>query len=328
MATDTAEFLHHLFRHRLRPASHYSMGFLPLWLALGQHAPRLANRALASPLAPLVKKLGGIAPQRGIPELATPNLRQWWNKRPARTTTADRIVLFPDTFTNHFDPQIADAAVRVLERAGLRVAVPDQPVCCGLTWISTGQLRTARRVLRRTFHVLRPWIEAGTPVVGLEPSCTAVFRSDLRELLPNDEDANRLESQVTTLAEALARHGAAGWAEGRAGDTARGSHALVQQHCHQHAVLGFGPDAEVLRGAGVRPEVLDSGCCGVAGNFGFERGHYDVSMACGEHALLPAVRDADPDSLVVADGFSCRTQIAHGTERRARHLAEVLDARL
>ena len=338
MASYKAEFLAQHYRHRIRPASHYSLGWLPALAQGARLAPSLVNTALHLPgIADVGKRLAGVAPEREAPRFARRTFQQRWQRRDRASTGSeqppapgdpDAVLLWPDTFTNHFDPQIADAAVRVLERAGLRVAVPDQPVCCGLTWISTGQLRTARRVLRRTFHVLRPWIEAGTPVVGLEPSCTAVFRSDLRELLPNDEDANRLESQVTTLAEALARHGAAGWAEGRAGDTAGGSHALVQQHCHQHAVLGFGPDAEVLRGAGVRPEVLDSGCCGVAGNFGFERGHYDVSMACGEHALLPAVRDADPDSLVVADGFSCRTQIAHGTERRAQHLAEVLDARL
>ena len=153
----------------------------------------------------------------------------------------------------------------------------------------------------------------------MEPSCLAVFRSDMRELLPHDQDAERLRGQFVTLAEALTRYAPDDWRPPQ-----RGVAAVVQTHCHQHAVLGFEADEEVMSRAGVNAEVLDAGCCGLAGDFGFERGHYEVSMACAEHALLPAVRRAEPTTMVLADGFSCRTQIAHGSDREAKHLAEVL----
>jgi Fe-S oxidoreductase len=215
---------------------------------------------------------------------------------------------------------VGRSAVRLLEDAGFRVAVPVSPLCCGLTWISTGQLATAKRVLRRTLGRLRPWIEQGVPVVGLEPSCTAVFRSDAAELLPDDEDARRLARQCRTLAEILVGDTPGAWHPPRVG-----RRATVQTHCHQHAVMKFDADRELMRRAGIDAQVLDEGCCGLAGNFGFERGHYDLSMAVGELGVLPAVRRTPDDALVIADGFSCRTQIEQGrTGRRPLHLAEVL----
>ena len=325
MASYKAEFLAQHYRHRLRPASHYSLGWLPALAKAAQRAPELVNTALHAPvLSDLGKRAAGVAPERDAPRFAPSTFQQRWSRSGRREPAPDdpdAVVLWPDTFTNHFDPHIAESAVRVLERAGLRVAVPSSAVCCGLTWISTGQLGTAKAVLRRTLRRLRPWLEAGTPVVGLEPSCAAVFRSDLRELLPRDEDAARLVDQFRTFAEVLEQRAPAGWAPELDVD------AVVQTHCHQHAVLGFGADTALMRRAGVRADVLDSGCCGLAGNFGFEQGHYEVSMACAEHALLPAVRGADPGTAVLADGFSCRTQVAHGSPRRAHHLAEVLDGR-
>jgi Fe-S oxidoreductase len=233
------------------------------------------------------------------------------------------VVLWPDTFTNHLAPGIGRAALDVLEAAGWRVMIPQQPMCCGLTWISTGQLATARRVLGRTVRVLAPYLQRGTLVVGLEPSCTAVFRSDARELMPGDRDVQRLSQQTVTLAELLTDH-TDGWQPPRLG-----GRAIAQTHCHQHAVMGYDPDQALLRAAGVDLDVLDAGCCGLAGNFGFEAGHYEVSRACGERVLLPAVRDAAPDTLVLADGFSCRTQIEQaGTGRTPVHLAEILAAGL
>ncbi len=232
-------------------------------------------------------------------------------------------MLWPDTFTNHLAPSIGRAAVEVLEAAGWRVIVPTQPLCCGLTWISTGQLATARRVLRRTVRTLAPYLERGVKVVGLEPSCTAVFRSDARELMPGDRDVQRLRQQTVTLAELLTDH-TDGWQPPHLG-----GQAIAQTHCHQHAIMGYGADQALLRAAGVDLDVLDAGCCGLAGNFGFEAGHYDVSLACGERVLLPAVRDAAPDTLVLADGFSCRTQIEQAdTGRTPVHLAEFLAAGL
>jgi FAD/FMN-containing dehydrogenase/Fe-S oxidoreductase len=323
MASYKAEFLAHHYRHRLRPAAHYSLGWLPLLAQAARLAPGAVNGFLRSPLSTWVKQGAGIAPQRPAPGFARVSFQDQWHHRTQpqpRPGEPNTVLLWPDTFTNHFDPHIARAAVAVLERAGLRVAVPARPVCCGLTWISTGQLRTAQAVLRRTLRVLRPWLDTGTPIIGLEPSCTAVFRSDIRDLLPHDEDAHRIRSQVHTFAEALTR-----LAPRAARSAGTRSKAVVQTHCHQHAVLGFTADLAVMEDAGIDADVLDSGCCGLAGNFGFENGHYDLSMACAERVLLPAVRRADPGTIVVADGFSCRTQIEHGAPgNRPQHLAEVL----
>jgi FAD/FMN-containing dehydrogenase/Fe-S oxidoreductase len=324
MATYKAEFLAQHYRGRLRPMAHYSLGWLPTLARVAKRAPRLVNALLHAPgLSTLGKRLAGVATERDAPRFAEETFQDWWRRqdRPqVRPGDPNAVVLWPDTFTNHFDPQIARAAVDVLERAGFAVAVPTEPLCCGLTWISTGQLDVAKQRLRSTIAALRPWIEAGTLVVGLEPSCTAVFRSDAVELLPEDEDADRLRTQTVTLAEALLDHAPRPWDPGQVQRA-----AIVQTHCHQHAVLKFDADMEAMKRAGINAERLDSGCCGLAGNFGFEAGHYEVSMACAEQALLPAVRNADPDTLVLADGFSCRTQIAQaGTGRRAMHLAEAL----
>ncbi|MFH9424462.1 FAD-linked oxidase C-terminal domain-containing protein [Streptomyces sp. NPDC017529] len=324
MATYKAEFLSHHYAGRLRPAAHYSMGWLPLWARLSRLAPGLVNAALNAPgLARLGKRLAGVAAERDAPVFAPESFVQWWRARgtpepdPADPRT---VVLWPDTFSTYFHPGVAKAAVRVLEDAGFRVAVPERAVCCGLTWISTGQLDTAGRVLRRTLDVLRPWIEAGTPVIGLEPSCTAVFRADAPELMPDDEDVQRLARQFRTFSEQLVNHAPEGWRP-----PSLDRPATVQTHCHQHAVLAFDADRELMRRAGVDADVLDAGCCGLAGNFGFERGHHGLSTAIAEQGVLPAVRDTAPGALVLADGFSCRTQIEQGgTGRRPVHLAEAL----
>jgi Fe-S oxidoreductase len=280
-------------------------------------------------LARLVKRLGGVAPERDLPVFAAQPFTRWWRDQPGRPTalagTARRgpVLLWPDTFTNAFHPGVARAAVQVLTDAGFDVRVPDAPVCCGLTWVSTGQLGTARRVLRRTLRVMRDDVRAGVPLVGLEPSCTAMFRADGPELLDGDEDMRRLSAQTYTLAGLLGEK-APDW-----DPPTVNAHALRQTHCHQHAVLGSDPDLSLLRRAGVDTEQLAAGCCGLAGNFGFERGHYAVSRAAGERVLLPRVRDADVRAVVLADGFSCRTQIAQGdTGRTAVHLAELLAAGL
>ena len=225
-------------------------------------------------------------------------------------------MLWPDSFTNYFAPQVGRAAVAVLEAAGYEVVLPNDSVCCGLTWISTGQLRAAKRRIGRSLAILAPHLESGIPIVGLEPSCTAVLRRDAAELLRDDARAAALAASTVTFAEFLTH------SEWDPPDVA--TDALVQTHCHQHAVLGFDADRALMDKAGIHAEVPDSGCCGLAGNFGFERGHYEVSRAVGERVLLPAVRAAAPTTAVIADGFSCRTQIAQGTPRRAVHLAEVL----
>jgi len=326
MATYKAEFLAHHYQGRLRPASHYAMGWLPLWATLASAAPGAVNALAQAPgINRLAKKLGGIDMRRDIPLFAHETFQAWFARRPPGSDGRHgEVLLWPDTFTNHFQPSIAQAAVEVLESAGWRVTVPAGPVCCGLTWISTGQLGVARTVLRRTITILRPYLDTGVTVVGLEPSCTAVLRSDARDLFPDDPDVSRLRDQTRTLAELLNDRTPDWRPPGLSGK------AIVQTHCHQHAILGTDADAAVLARIGVDATFLDSGCCGLAGNFGFEQGHYEVSEACAERVLLPAVRDAPAETVVLADGFSCRTQIAQGNAngREAMHLAELLRAGL
>ncbi|MEV7225841.1 FAD-linked oxidase C-terminal domain-containing protein [Polymorphospora sp. NPDC051019] len=326
MATYKAEFLSHHYAGRLRPRSHYSMGWLPVVAAAAGLAPRAVNAAAHAPgLGRLAKLAGGIDPRRDIPVFAAESFQRWFARRtPAGDGSRGEVVLWPDTFNNRFHPAVGRAAVEVLEAAGWRVRVPGRTVCCGLTWISTGQLGVARRVLRRTVDTLRPYLRAGTRVVGLEPSCTAVFRSDAHELFPGDDDFTRLREQTVTLAELLHDH-SPGWRPPRVP-----ARALVQTHCHHHAILGTAADRAVLAAAGVDADLLDSGCCGLAGNFGFERGHYEVSQACAERVLLPAVRGAAATDVILADGFSCRTQVEQGAAggRSPIHLAELLRAGL
>jgi Fe-S oxidoreductase len=322
MAAYKTEFLAQRYRRRPRPAAHYSMGALPRWLRLVGRLPAgavggLNGLAKVAPLAALAKKVGGIAPEREIPEIArTPFTRS--RTAVPRAAPRGRVLLWPDTFTNHFDPAIAADAVRVLESLGYAVELPPRTVCCGLTWTSTGQVATARRVLRRSLRTIEPWLADGVPVVGLEPSCTAALRADGLELLPDDPLAKALAGGVRTFAEVLAEH----VDELRARATGDRK-ALVQLHCHQHADLGSEADRAVLAALGVAAEVLDSGCCGLAGNFGFEKGHYAVSMAAAERVLLPAVRAAAPDVEVLADGFSCRTQLRQADTREPVHLAQL-----
>ena len=323
MATYKAEFLHHHYRRRPRPRAHYAMGWLPLWLkAAAPIAGPLNALGRARSIAWLVKRFGGLARERDLPELASETFTRWWDRRATnegqRNAAGPQVVLWPDTFTDHLSPEAGRAAVRVLEAAGLRVSTPPDAVCCGLTWVSTGQLDRARAVMRRTLDRLEPLLDAGLPLVVLEPSCAAALRADLPELLGTDEPrAARLAASVRTFAETLEEL-APGW------EPPRLDRAVVgQTHCHQHAVLGDAADRRLRERAGLTGD-LTGGCCGLAGNFGFEAGHFAVSAACAEEALLPAVRAAGPDTAVLADGFSCRTQLAQLGGVRARHLAELL----
>ncbi len=326
MATYKAEFLFHHFKGRLRPFAHYSMGWLPVWAALASYAPGLVNAMMHAPgVGRLALRVGGIDQHREAPVFAAQTFQEWFAARePGGSGERGEVLLWPDTFGNHFHPAVPQAAVDVLESAGWRLVVPTERVCCGLTWVSTGQLDMAKRVMRRTLDVLRPHLRAGTRVVGLEPSCTATFRSDLSELFPDDTDVERLRNQTVTLAELLRDH-TPGW---RPPQVRRTVH--VQTHCHHHAILGTKADTALLRDAGVDLDMLDSGCCGLAGNFGFENGHFEVSEACAERVLMPAVRAAAAADVVMADGFSCRTQIEQGASdgRGAVHLAELLQAGL
>lgn len=327
MASYKSEFLAQRYARRPRPLSHYSMGWLPWWLRLiarSKAAPVLNRAARVPALAAPLKRLGGIATERQIPTIAAESFQAWFAARPRREEPdRPRLLLWPDTFTNYLDPTIGKDAVAALEALGYRVEVPEQPVCCGLTWISTGQLDQATRVLRRTLSVLQPWLDAGVPIVGLEPSCTAALKSEATELLPYAPAAAQARDAVRTLAEVLRPH-----ADELRQRVAQRQRAIVQVHCHQYADLGFDADCDVMDALGVDAGVLDSGCCGLAGNFGFERGHYDISQQCGERVLFPAVRAAGDGVYVVADGYSCRTQIRQSTDGKPTHLAHLAAAAL
>lgn len=317
MATYKAEALSERYRHRLRPRSHYALGWLPQLASLGAKAPGLVAASLEQPtLARLGKLLGGIDARRSLPAMAVRGFRSWAAGR--APTIGPPVLLWVDTFTEHFTPHVGQAAVRVLEHAGYSVRLTTRQVCCGLTWISTGQLGKARRRLQLAVDALEQVAPGDdVPIVGLEPSCTAVLRRDVPELLC-DPRARRVAARVRTLAELLEHTD--GW---RPADLA-GVRGVAQPHCHHHAVMGWDADARLLAGAGANVQRV-GGCCGMAGNFGVEQGHYDVSVAVAETSLLPAVRAAGPGSVVLADGFSCRTQLADLAGVQAVHLAELLD---
>ncbi len=314
MASYKSEVLYQRYRHRLRPAAHYSLGWLPRWAGLASLAPGPVNCLATSSFAALGKRLAGVDARRDLPPFATRTFRRWFADH--RVADGDPVMLWVDTFTDHFTPQVGIAAVTVLESAGYSVRIPRRRLCCGLTWISTGQLDTARKQLRRSVDALGEPAQAGVPIVGLEPSCTAVLRGDAVELLGTDDQVVTVSGAVRTLAELLT--GTDGWAP----PDLSGTSAVVQPHCHQHAVLGFEADLALMRDSGVDTTVVD-GCCGLAGNFGAERGHYDVSVAVAENDLLPAVR-AHPDATVLTDGFSCRTQLDQLADRGGVHMAELL----
>ena len=322
MAAYKAEVLHQAYRGRLRPRSHYALGQLPRWARLAARAPRLANGVLTMPgLGRLARLAAGIDPRRSLPPFAPQSFRAWHDRHHPRPQAAGRpaVMLLIDTFTNYFDPQIGRAAMAVLADAGYDVLIPDQPTCCAITWISTGQLGAARKILDRTVAELSPAVAAGIPIVGLEPSCTAVLRSDAIDLL-GTPDASALGGAVRTLSELLA--GTEGWTPPRLDGTT----VVAQPHCHHSAVMGWDADAALLKQAGAGLTRVGS-CCGLAGNFGMERGHYEVSTAVAGTELLPAVSSA-PDAVVLADGFSCRTQLTDLAARPSVHLAELLAGRL
>ncbi|HYG61829.1 MAG TPA: (Fe-S)-binding protein, partial [Thermoanaerobaculia bacterium] len=314
MASYKAEFLHHYYKGRPRPVQAYAVGLVAWWARAGSLAPGLANALLRTRIA---KRLGGIAPERRLPSLARETFRAAFGRRNTALEggEGEPVLLWPDTFTDFFHPEIGMAAADVLEAAGYRVTLPRRRLCCGRPLYDSGMLGLARRWLGRILETLAPEIDAGVPLVVLEPSCAAVFRDELLQLFPEDPRARRLSALSRTLAELLAD---SPFAPSRLEER-----AVVHGHCHHKAVMGMAADRTLLARLGLDFEILDSGCCGMAGGFGFEKDHYEVSIACGERVLLPAVRATTPDTLVIADGFSCREQIAQATGRRALHLAQV-----
>jgi FAD/FMN-containing dehydrogenase/Fe-S oxidoreductase len=318
MATYKAEFLSHYYSGRLRPRSAYAMGWIMLWARLASKAPSIVNWATHAPvLSSLLKAGAGIARRREIPRFAERTFVDWFRARSHSPQSGPRVILWPDTFNNYFLPQTAIAATEVLEHAGFAVVLPGAHLCCGRPLYDYGMLGLAKSFLERIIDVMRDQIRDGVPVVGLEPSCVAVFRDELVNLFPHDLDAQRLSKQTFTLGEFLQK------AEYKPPKLHR--KAIVQRHCHHQAVMGFEADKALLEALELDLQIPDSGCCGMAGSFGYEAGeHYDVSMKCGERVILPEVRKAAEDTIVIADGFSCREQISQTTGRATHHLADVL----
>ena len=317
MASYKAEVLDRTYARRLRPRSHYALGWLPRWARMITRYPalaRLVNRTIGAPgLRRLVRWTAGVDQRRTLPRFAERAARR---RVGLPNSGGQPVVVWVDSFSDGFAGRGVEAVVEVLADAGYAPRFLDRPACCGLTWISTGQLDGARRQLRSALDALHPVVAAGIPVVGLEPSCTAVWRSDAAELLPGDERVAAVRSGVLTLAELLSRTD--GWSPP---DLSR-MEVVAQPHCHHASVLGWATDAALLNASGATVTTV-GGCCGLAGNFGVEQGHYEVSVKIAEHDLLPAAA-AHPDALVLADGFSCRTQLAELAGREAVTLAELL----
>ena len=319
VATYKAEFLAHYYESTPRPMAAHAMGQIHRWAGIASRFPDVANAMTQTPgISAAAKKLAGIAPQRKMPAFPPETFRDWFFRRErGRSRIMPReVILWADTFNNHFFPHTAKAAVTVLEDAGFHVRVPRKRLCCGRPLYDWGLLEQAKDFLRDIMTNMAEDIAAGTPIVCLEPSCAAVFRDELVNLFPKEAEAHKLKNQVVLLADFLDKDGYK--------PPKLDANAIVHGHCHQKALWGMSADQRLLERMGVEAELLDSGCCGLAGSFGYETDHYDISMKIGNRVLLPKVRSAARETIVISDGFSCRQQIAHGTRRKGMHLAEVI----
>ncbi len=318
MATYKAEFMSHYYEGRSRPLSAYAVGMIHRWAPLAAKLPGLVNFFSAAPVfGDLAKKLAGVAPQRSLPTFARQTFRAGFERRAPANEGKPKVILWPDTFNNHFHPETAMAAVEVLEAAGYRVVLPARPLCCGRPLYDFGFLTEAKALLQTILDALREDIAAGTPVVGLEPACVAVFRDEMLNLFPRDEAAQKLSRQTFLLTEFLV-------SQAKYQPPPFQGTALVHGHCHQKALMGMSTDTKLLGQLGLEYEMPDSGCCGMAGSFGFDKEKYEVSMKIGELVLLPAVRETDKETLIVCSGFSCREQVTQATGRKTLHMADLL----
>ncbi|WP_202796825.1 FAD-binding and (Fe-S)-binding domain-containing protein [Pedosphaera parvula] len=320
MATYKAEFLSHYYKHKLRPRHAYAFGFIHVWTRLGSIMPGIPNFITHAPvLGKIAKWIVGMQQTREVPAMARESFKAWFKNRPLKNLDRPPVVLWPDTFNNYYHPDVAKAAVEVLEDAGFRVQVPTNDMCCGRPLYDYGFLDKAKKWLQDILEIMRVDIRNGIPFIVLEPSCCAVFRDELANLFPNDEDAKKLHQQTFVLSEFLVHH-APGYPHKQIT-----SRAIVHAHCHHRSVIGFREEETLLKRVGLDFQIPEPGCCGMAGAFGFERGdHYDVSIKCGERSLLPAVRHSSEDTLIIADGFSCHEQIVQRSNRKPLHIAQVL----
>jgi FAD/FMN-containing dehydrogenase/Fe-S oxidoreductase len=315
MATYKAEFLAHHYEHASRPLFHYAFGRIDRWARLASIAPGLVNAINNAPvIGSLMKSILHIHPNRTFPRFAKPFLREHRKPQPA---SGKEVFLWADTFNNYFHPSTMRAAHTVLTDAGFRVGLPSKHLCCGRPLYDFGMLDTAKEYLLKILDALAPQLAAGTPIVVLEPSCASVFRDELTNLLPNDPRAAKLRDQTLLLSEFLVKH-APDYRPPQIDQK-----IIVHGHCHHHATMSMKDEMQILRGTGAEVQLLDSGCCGMAGPFGFEQDKYEVSQILGERVLLPAVRNSE-GAIIISDGFSCQEQITQNTVARPQHLAEVL----
>ncbi|TDW29438.1 FAD-binding and (Fe-S)-binding domain-containing protein [Cryobacterium psychrophilum] len=315
MAMYKSEALFQTYRGRIRPISHYTLGRLPTWLRLvGSLGPLLNVVGSVAILRRSLLWLASADPRRSLPTFARVPFRMMQKPVPVPATGTHRVLLWVDSFTDSMTPEVAVAAVQVLTSAGCDVQVAGPGACCGLTLITTGQLTAARATLQKTVAILAPHVDSGRTIIGLEPSCTAVLRSDLLELLPGDLAAQRVSASVKTVAEFL---GSIAWKPPASTEL-----ILAQPHCHQHAVMGYDADLKIMNAMGCDVQI-SGGCCGLAGNFGMEKGHYDISVAIARQGILGKI-EAEPARHILADGFSCRTQVSDLAGRDSRHLVQVI----
>jgi FAD/FMN-containing dehydrogenase/Fe-S oxidoreductase len=319
VATWKAEFRAHHYARRLRPRSAYSMGLIDRWAHVASYATSIVNAVAGRPLA---KWAAGIHHDAHVPHFASQTFRDWFRERGTRDIGGDRLILWPDTFNNNFKPQTLIAATQLLERAGYHVVVPAEPLCCGRPLYDWGFLEKAKQRFERIFDVLREEIEAGTEIAMLEPACASVFKDELLNLMPDRPEAKRLSAQVHYIADFIATR------VERFPPFLRGGTALVQAHCHHHSVIDFDGEADLLDRLGLKVERPPQGCCGMAGAFGMARETFEVGRAVGERVLLPRVRALDDETIILADGFSCREQIELNGGRRTMHIVELLRERM
>jgi Fe-S oxidoreductase len=325
MATYKAEFLSHYYAGRLRPRAAYAFGMIDRWARVASRMPRVVNAlGRSSWTGWAVRSAAGIAPERRLPQFAKHSFQREFGAKPRAVRNRPPVMLWPDTFNNYFSPGNAWSAVKVLDAAGFEVSVPGFPVCCGRPLYDFGMLDRARSYLSKILDRLGEQIDAGVPFVVLEPACAATFRHELPLLMAGNERAKRLAGQTFLLCEFLSRQRVRPFTANRHASRT----ALLHGHCHQRAIAGLDADRELLQAAGCRVEVLDKGCCGMAGSFGFEREKFALSQKIGELGVLPAVRSAGADTLIISDGFSCREQITQATGMRVWHSAELLAAAL
>jgi FAD/FMN-containing dehydrogenase/Fe-S oxidoreductase len=328
MATYKAEFLAHHYEDETRPLSHYAFGRIDVFARLASFAPHLVNTINNTPgIRPLIKKILHIHPQRSLPRFSKPftpdrrlarDPRRRRDRRNPLPSEAPEVFLWADTFNNYFHPSTMRAAHQVLTTAGFRVVLPTQHLCCGRPLYDFGMLDTAKDYLLKILNVLTPQLNANIPIVVLEPSCASVFRDELTNLLPNDPRAAKLRDQTFLLSEFLVKH-APDFKPPQISEK-----IIVHGHCHHRSTMGMQDEIALLRATGAEVELLDSGCCGMAGPFGFEKDKYDLSQKLGERVLLPIARNKPANAILVTDGFSCAEQITQNTTTRPMHLAEVL----